>query len=393
MRHRGLTQWLVVASLSIVIQIYNLCAEAHPVKKWPVVPDRQLHWSGLRTTEPGYALPKKPSATNIEYEEFLKSKASGQNPTATFRPDSWSKFNYHLENRSIDPGDHPPQKNIPPVTEQVLVRQDNNTKCNASLTPLNYCPKTEQDIQKSYRELRKGLAIGSTVAILGGLLIAFIYVFQRKFFGYFEHKERWYVERARAKSIKLVNISLVKSGIDEPFPENLDQWILDRPPSQFWAGIFESEGFILFLFWLEARIKAKGKFTGIMTRPKLGDEDSGIPLNSARARRRYGKKRTVAPKLASETRRVSGSELPAPIGTLHRRGRSSRVASISSMRIRLNKDNEGSPSGDSSRVPSRKSYQMPSGFGGSSLEGDVEERDAEIEGQRKDPLNSVEEQC
>ncbi|EWC45668.1 hypothetical protein DRE_05229 [Drechslerella stenobrocha 248] len=362
--------------LAMLLSFISTAVESLPVKQWPVVPNRQRHWTGiLYMTNPVHAATRPPPPANSEYEAFLKAKASGKNPTATYRPDSWSKFNYHLDPKLKDlkaRGQHVVPAAAP--ARLLSAREENATACNVSLTPLHYCPRTLADLEDDYREMRRGLYAGTIIAFLGAFLMLVIWFISTMYFAYFDRKERWYIERARLRSIKKVNLNLIASGID-PFPENTDEKLLQTPPSEFWASIFETEWFIALLYFIERRTKSKGKYTDRMTRPKLGDESSGIPLNSLRARRKYGKKGpTVAPLLNTfglgTTRKVSGSELPTPVGSLHRRGRSSRMASINSILAQSNKDTP--QTGPVTRVEptsSGQSYQVLSGFGESPWNG------------------------
>ncbi|KAK6349540.1 hypothetical protein TWF696_005824 [Orbilia brochopaga] len=357
--------------LLVMLSTISSMVEAMPVKQGPLVPNRQLHWTGLfYTTNPAYATKKTTTSIDIEYKKFLKAKASGRNPTATFRPDSWSRYNYHIETRGLQPR----EESLPPTrTASAPSASRNATK--ASCTPPvsnsasnSTCPPPP-DRQRQLRLLRRDLYAGSVVAFLSGILILVIYFTQFKFFRYFDYKERWHVEKARYRSIRKVNRMLVNTGSENPFPENIDFHLLAHPPSKFWASIFESECFIGFLFFFERITKAEGKFTSIMKRPKLGDEASGIPLNSPRARRKYGGGDSSEPAvprgfLSSSVRMASGSELPTPVGSLQRRGRRSRVASLNALRNQSNQDPIDTLSTeDTHHASSETSYQMPSGFG------------------------------
>ncbi|KAK6541402.1 hypothetical protein TWF694_007214 [Orbilia ellipsospora] len=330
----------------------------HPIRQTSLVPYRHRHWTGIMfTTNPAYASDIPPKATNTEYEEFLKAKATGENPTSTFRPDSWSQYNHHLEERSVK---EPTQieMDMPPAWAAILVQENTTSICNASLMPNNYCPKTSQQLAIEAREQRRGLFGGTIIAILSAILLTTIYFLNYKFFRYFEYKEKWHIERARTKNIRRVNLSLVKSGVDKPFPENLDTWVLTHPPSTFWAGIFESEWFIALLYFIERRTEMKGKYTGLMKRPKLGDEASGIPLNSPRARRKYGRRGPSVPVVPPELLEAARNSLPLPISSHHRRDLSSRIASINSIQIQSGKNpfNERSDSNASTNA-SRDSIQ------------------------------------
>ncbi|KAJ6264940.1 hypothetical protein Dda_1093 [Drechslerella dactyloides] len=358
--------------LLIVVSAIGLVVEALPLKQWPIIPNRQLHWTGLYMTNPAYATGNPPTSIDTEYQKFLKSKASGQNPTATFRPDSWSQYNYHVETHALKAREQPES---PTRTGASLSAEEKaiETSCASSRAASESKAACAREAAEDLRQLRRGLYAGSTIAVLGGIIIGLIYFLNSKFFQYFDYKERWHVEKARHKSIKRVNRTIIKTGDGAPFPENIDYQLLDQPPSKFWAGIFESECFIATLFFIERRTKVDGKWTGIMKRPKLGDELSGIPLNSLRARRKYGGRGPSGPAVprgfvAGEARKASGAELPAPVGSLHRRGRSSRAASISSLRAQFNVSLfDTSETTDNESTQSGILYQMPSGFGESPL--------------------------
>ncbi|KAF3915644.1 hypothetical protein ABW21_db0209245 [Orbilia brochopaga] len=363
----------------IVFSSVGLLVDAMPVKQWPVVPNRQLHWTGfLYKTNPAYATNKPPTSIDTEYQSFLKAKASGQNPTATFRPDSWSKYNYHIETRGLQSREESQAPTRTDSASETATTTSTTGSCSPSTSgsEVVYVWVGKESKQTCYprpsglKGRRRDLFIGSTVAFLAAILILVIYYTQYKFFKYFDYKERWHVEKARYRSIKRVNQTLLKTG-GEPFPQNIDHDLINTRPSKFWARIFESERFIGGLLIFERVTKAEGKFTGIMKRPKLGDESSGIPLNSPRARRKYGSAGPSGPAVpksfvACQTRNVSGSELPTPVGSLHRRGRASRAASIMSQRAQSNKDPIDTSTiaiGDTYHASSSASYQMPSGFG------------------------------
>lgn len=248
----------------VVVSLLSTITGCLPVKQWSKAPSRQPHWTGFQNSKPAYLLTKSPTLT-AQYEKFLKTKGSGElHPRATFRPDSWSHYNYHVEKR-----------------------EENKAICNVSETPNNYCPKTSERSAEELRMARNALLSGTTIAAIFGVGMAIVYFINYNFFSYFDYKERWHVERSRLRAVRKINRSLARTGLDNPFAENVDPWLLNHPPSRFWASVFESELFIALLYFIEHRTQANGKFTGIMNRPKLGDEASGVPLNSPQARRRY----------------------------------------------------------------------------------------------------------
>ncbi|KAK6534889.1 hypothetical protein TWF281_006188 [Arthrobotrys megalospora] len=350
-----------------VVSFLSATAGSLPVKQWPTAPNRQPHWTGLHSSTLAYQPIKSPTLT-AEYEKFLEAKVSGElHPQVTFRPDSWSQYNYHLEKREMKPG-NPNQMEYPPLkTLELVLAQENKTVCNASETPNNYCPKTPQQLADELREAHRGLFAGTTLAVIFGVGMAIVYFLSYNFFKYFDYKERWHIERARLKAVRKVNRALVKTGADVPFPENVDQWLLDHPPSRFWGSIFESESFIALLYFIEHRTALNGKFTDVMKRPKLGDEASGIPLNSPRARRRYrhGRQPVSIPVDPIEVHTSFEMALPPPIVCFHRRGRPSGMTSMNALQVLLGGINyfQTNPYANESQDPSRKSYQMPSGFG------------------------------
>ncbi|KAF3079544.1 hypothetical protein TWF102_002832 [Orbilia oligospora] len=270
----------------IIIALLSTITGSLPVKQWPTAPNRQPHLTGLQYPY----LPTKASTFTAQYKKFFEAKASGElPPQATFRPDSWSQYNFHLEKRDMEPEEPEEMGYLGIKALDLVFAQENTTVCNISETPNHYCPKTSEQLARELGEARRGLFSGTTLGVIFAIGMAFTYFLSHHFVRYFEYKERWHVERARLRTIRRVNREMVKRGLDNTYHENSDQWLLDHPPSLFWATIFESETFIALLYFIERRTASVGKFTGMMKRPKLGDEASGIPLNSPRARRRYRK--------------------------------------------------------------------------------------------------------
>ncbi|KAK6350539.1 hypothetical protein TWF718_003729 [Orbilia javanica] len=356
----------------IVTLLLFAVTESLPIKQWPTAPNRQPYLTGLQYPY----LPTKASPFTAEYKRFFDAKASGEiPPQATFRPDSWSRYNFQFEKREMESYEPGQLGYVGTKALDLVLSQENLTICNISETPNHYCPKTPEQLALELGEIRRGLFSGTTLGVIFALGMAVTYFLNYHFVRYFEYKERWHIERARLRTIRKVNRQLVKRGFDNPYPENIDQLLLDHPPSRFWATIFESETFIALLYFIERRTASDGKFTGMMKRPKLGDEASGIPLNSARARRRYRKgwKRTP---IRAKFRDASGTDLQPPASTLQHRGQSNHPNPDSSAQhphdsIRI----ETVPS-DEYHDPNREYLQMPSGFGESpwALEDDTGSR-------------------
>ncbi|EPS40378.1 hypothetical protein H072_5794 [Dactylellina haptotyla CBS 200.50] len=357
---------LICCIFIVLFPAFSFFADGYPIRHPSLVPNRQRHWTGLYYTNPAYARakPPTPTAEHLRYLEFVKRVASGKYPGVTFRPDSWSQYNAHPSRRSQTMTAAEMSSPPAPSVETVILNQGGNditsAPCNVSLTPNNYCAKTLQQLADEDREQRRGLFVGTAFTALFALILSMVYFLSYNFYRYFEYKERWHVERARCKSIRRVNLGLVKTGIDKPFPENLDMWILTHPPSTFWAGLFESEWFIALLHFIERRTKMKGKYTGLMKRPKLGDESSGIPLNSPRARRKYGRRGPPTPAVPQHILDAHACGLPTPLGSIHRRSRSSRSASIYSRRLQSGADPV--PDIEPIRDGNGNVYTMPSGF-------------------------------
>ncbi|KAK6506763.1 hypothetical protein TWF481_005223 [Arthrobotrys musiformis] len=318
----------------IIISLLSAFTGGLPVKQWPTAPNRQSHLTGLQYPH----WPTKASTSTAEYRKFFEAKASGElPPQATFRPDSWSQYNFHLEKREMEVEEPEPMGYIGIKALDVVLAQDNATVCNVSETPNHYCPKTAEKLAQELAEARRGLFSGTAIGVVFGLCLALIYFLNYHFVRYFDYKERWHVERARLTSIRKVNRTMVKRGLDNPYTENIDQWVLDHPPSRVWAAIFENECFIALLYFIEHRTSCEGKFTGMMKRPKLGDEASGIPLNSPQARRRYrrggkgGKKKH--PRNRAKLRGPAEPDLLPSVNPPQQHGESSHAASDSSLPV------------------------------------------------------------
>ncbi|KAK6362218.1 hypothetical protein TWF730_005914 [Orbilia blumenaviensis] len=246
---------------------------------------------------------------------------------------------------------------------ELALTQEDKTICNISETPNNYCPKTPERLAEELREARRGLFSGTTLAVIFAVGMGLTFFLRYQFIRYFEYKEKWHIERARLKTIRKVNRTMAKRGLDNHYPENTDQWLLDHPPSRFWAFVFENEVFIALLDFVEHRTASVGKFTGMMGRPKLGDEASGIPLNSLRARRRYRGRRRGS--LQATSREAPKSLFPPPISTQHHHEEPSRGGSVASSHgLPIGFNSIDTASDDEFQGPDRESYQIPGGFGG-----------------------------
>ncbi|KAK6521754.1 hypothetical protein TWF506_001957 [Arthrobotrys conoides] len=343
----------------IVIILLSTIAGSLPVKQWPTAPNRQPHLTGLQYPY----LPTKASIFTAQYRKFFEAKASGElPPQATFRPDSWSQYNFHLEKREMELNEPEEMGYVGIKALDLVLAQENTTVCNISDTPNHYCPKTSEQLSRELGEARRGLFSGTTLGVFFAVGMAFTYFLSYHFVRYFEYKERWHIERARLRTIRIVNREMVKKGLDNPYAENIDQWLLDHPPSLFWATIFESETFIAFLIFIERRTASVGKFTGMMQRPKLGDEASGIPLNSPRARRRYRKgwRRTPIRVKFREIPEYGPQTVPS---TMQNHRKSSLLASDGPSKAPNDPSSAQTVSKNENQDPNRETLQMPSGFG------------------------------